>query len=335
MLRRGSAGSLSDAAANEQETRRRDSMRRQPSAGQAAAKGLPRPHQNSRRLREEEEDNGVLGTWAGRQRFFSDHLRQEEEERQQQQQQQQRQQRGGMPPLPPPTAGAAAAAAAQEAGGPSEREAELPYVAPPRTETPVVLAPPPLPLRANDHPSGATLDAEMNAAWRWRFTRKWQAEQMKQFDGPAPPGPNGLAEGEDEEEWAAALRLMDAVDGGLNMQIGRTLSLQNSSMVDASSMGLDHSLLMSPGLSQLLLEGSIKEVRWRWGWRCVGGCGTWGGMGGSRNVCWCCLERCDAGNGGWDSRDSLCATSLSPVSHSKALLPPVYLHLSAAEPAAG
>lgn len=57
-----------------------------------------------------------------------------------------------------------------------------------------------------------TLDAELNAAWRWRFTRKWQAEQMKQFEA-APEGGGG----DDEEEWAAALRLMDATDG-LNMQ---------------------------------------------------------------------------------------------------------------------
>lgn len=102
---------------------------------------------------------------------------------------------------------------------------------------------------------------------RWRFTRKWQAEQMKQFEPPAPPGANGgLAEGEDEEEWTAALRLMDTVDGGLNMQIGRTLSLHNSSMVGGSGMSVDQSLdqslnLMSPGLSQcVLLDGSIKEV---------------------------------------------------------------------------
>ncbi|EFN58691.1 hypothetical protein CHLNCDRAFT_140305 [Chlorella variabilis] len=111
-----------------------------------------------------------------------------------------------------------------------------------------------------------SLDQEMNAAWRWRFTRKWQAEQMKQFEPPAPPGANGgLAEGEDEEEWTAALRLMDTVDGGLNMQIGRTLSLHNSSMVGGSGMSVDQSLdqslnLMSPGLSQcVLLDGSIKE----------------------------------------------------------------------------
>ena len=109
-------------------------------------------------------------------------------------------------------------------------------------------------------------------ACRWRFTRKWQAEQMKQFEPPAAPGPNGgIAEGEEEEEWSEAMRLMDAVDGGLNQQIGRTLSLQNSSGIMEHSMGQDQSLtLMSPGLSQyMLLDGSIKEV-----------CGVGWGVGG-------------------------------------------------------
>jgi hypothetical protein len=107
----------------------------------------------------------------------------------------------------------------------------------------------------------------MHESWsccRWRFTRKWQAEQMKQFEPPPPPGANG-GQGEDEEEWTAALRLLDTADGGLNMQIGRTLSLHNSSMMGGSSMSvdqMDQSLnLMSPGLTQcVLLDGSIKEV---------------------------------------------------------------------------
>jgi hypothetical protein len=86
---------------------------------------------------------------------------------------------------------------------------------------------------------------------------------MKQFEPPAAPGPNGgIAEGDEEEEWAEAMRLMDAVDGGLNQQIGRTLSLHNSSGMMEHSMGQDQSLtLMSPGLSQyMLLDGSAKEV---------------------------------------------------------------------------
>jgi len=62
---------------------------------------------------------------------------------------------------------------------------------------------------------------------------------------------------------------MDTAEG-LNMQIGRTLSLHNSSVVEGSvgmdglgMVGMDQSLnLMSPGLSNLmLLDGSIKEVR--------------------------------------------------------------------------
>lgn len=86
---------------------------------------------------------------------------------------------------------------------------------------------------------------------------------MKQFEAPVAAAGE---DGEDEEEWTAALRMMQAVDGGLNMQIGRTLSLHNSSAVDAgSSMGMDQSLsLVSPGLSQyMLLDSSIKEVSLR------------------------------------------------------------------------
>lgn len=89
---------------------------------------------------------------------------------------------------------------------------------------------------------------------------------MKQFEPAAALGAGG--EGEEEEEWAAALRLMNAVDSGLNLQIGRTLSLHNSSMADGvNSTPLDHSLtLMSPGMGQcMLLDGSIKEVGVRWG----------------------------------------------------------------------
>lgn len=88
-----------------------------------------------------------------------------------------------------------------------------------------------------------------------------QAEQLKQFE-PAAALSAGV-EGDEEEEWAAALRLMNAVESGLNLQIGRTLSLHNSSMADgANSTPLDQSLtLLSPGLGQcVLLDGSIKEV---------------------------------------------------------------------------
>ena len=69
------------------------------------------------------------------------------------------------------------------------------------------------------------------------------------------------------------------------MQIGRTLSLQNSSMIDGgSSAGLDQSLtLMSPGLSQyMLLDGSVREgsgqVRLGWVERPGGACRVCGGQ---------------------------------------------------------
>ena len=70
---------------------------------------------------------------------------------------------------------------------------------------------------------------------------------MKQFEPPAAPGPNGgIAEGDEEEEWTEAMRLMDAEDGGggLNLQIGRTLSLQNSGGLNDSSLGQEASLTL-------------------------------------------------------------------------------------------
>ncbi|KDD72643.1 hypothetical protein H632_c3088p0, partial [Helicosporidium sp. ATCC 50920] len=43
---------------------------------------------------------------------------------------------------------------------------------------------------------------EVHVAWRWRFTRKWQQEQAKQFD------PSYGKEEDNEDEWGAALGLM-------------------------------------------------------------------------------------------------------------------------------
>lgn len=259
--RRGSAGSLDDgAAANEQDdaaaARRREPHRRQLSNSlPAAAKGLHRPLANGRRSRDGEED-GVLGTWAGRQRIFSEHLRQEEQPQPPAPHQQQHQQEEEQNAIPPPTAPAPAAEAAPAAGaGPSAHE-------PQHGESPVVLGASPLhvrggrgqPVAAETGGGDSTFDEEVHAAWRWRFTRKWQAEQLAALEVPAAPERE-----DDEEEWAAALRLMDAVEGGLNMQIGRTLS----SMDPGGSMSIgDQSLtLMSPGLSQLLLDGGSIHTR--------------------------------------------------------------------------
>lgn len=218
-LQRGSAGSLSDAAAHEQAEAAAPQRRRQPQAQlEQQPRQLP-PRLPPSAEQQAAEDSGVLGTWAGRQRIFAEHLRQQEQEVEAQ--------RARPPPAPgrhaseSPTVTSAAAAAGDSSGaeggaGSSDDEAGLPEASlRQHGNTPVVLAAPPLPRPA---PAAATeipeptLDAEMNAAWRWRFTRKWQAEQMKQFEA-APEGGGG----DDEEEWAAAMRLMDATDG-LNMQ---------------------------------------------------------------------------------------------------------------------
>jgi hypothetical protein len=197
---------------------------------------------------QQEDDEGMLGTWAGRQKFFTDHLRQQEE-----QQQQEQRQHGAVRQ-------ASAASSLPPAAVAGDKQVRLPEVEVRGTTPPFV--PAPVPRQQRGQLGETSLDQEMNAAWRWRFTRKWQAEQMKQFEPPPPPGANGgLEEPDDEEEWTAALRLMDTVDGGLNLQIGRTLSLQNSSMVEDNSVGQSLTL-MSPGLGNcMLLEGSIKEVR--------------------------------------------------------------------------
>ncbi|KAL4458161.1 hypothetical protein ABPG75_013026 [Micractinium tetrahymenae] len=280
--RRASAGRFSDLAAAAEQGQAgaspaRDRRRQAPTSSAAQQQqqqqqqqqapqlvrhsGNGRLHQNG--LAAGEED-GVLGTWAGRQRIFSELLRGQERQ-----------------------AGAAASLQAggqqqqqQQQQGRAEQQEQAEQLRYQLTQPPLreedeegspaaVVLRPPEPSRAAPAARGQQsaqpaaesidLDQEMNAAWRWRFTRKWQAEQMKQFDAPAA-APGG--DGEDEEEWTAALRMMQAVDGGLNMQIGRTLSLHNSSIVDAgSSMGMDQSLtLMSPGLSQyMLLDSSIKE----------------------------------------------------------------------------
>ena len=107
---------------------------------------------------------------------------------------------------------------------------------------------------------------------------------MKQFDAPAPPGANGgVAEGEEDEEWTTALQMMGAVEGGLNLQLGRTVSLQpgSSSLAEGGGLAQMESLApMSPGMSQyVLLENSMKEVRAKGmeGW----GRGAWA-VGGRR-----------------------------------------------------
>lgn len=219
-LQRGSAGSLSDAAAHEQTDAPVPQRRRpQQAPEQQPARQLPRLPPSAGQ--QAAEENGVLGTWAGRQRVFAEHLRQQEQEPEPQRPHKALAAGRHAGSSVSPTAAAAAAAspadgAAAAAGNSASDEAGLPEASlRQHGNTPVVLAPAPLLRPAPAAPSTIpepTLDAELNAAWRWRFTRKWQAEQMKQFEA-APEGGGG----DDEEEWAAALRLMDATDG-LNMQ---------------------------------------------------------------------------------------------------------------------
>ncbi|GAB4815393.1 hypothetical protein N2152v2_002439 [Parachlorella kessleri] len=84
---------------------------------------------------------------------------------------------------------------------------------------------------------------EVNAAWRWRFARKWQTEQAKQFD------PEYGREGGDDE-WGDALGYMEALANGLNLQIARTISTEQYASLP----------LVSPTLSNsMLLDASIKE----------------------------------------------------------------------------
>ena len=101
--------------------------------------------------------------------------------------------------------------------------------------------------------STSSEDADMNAAWRWRFTRKWQQEQLRQIDGAASVG------GNDEDDWSTALDYMAAaVSGGLNLQFGRTTSgecdpsLSQSGMLLEASMSRGDSLSKSQGTGGML-----------------------------------------------------------------------------------
>lgn len=91
----------------------------------------------------------------------------------------------------------------------------------------------------------------MEAAWRWRFGRRWVQEQAKQFD---PDFQNEDA----EEEWDDALGYLDACGPGFNL-IARTSSefgenhSKNHSLVSQDSG-------VSKSLNSLLLdEGSFSQ----------------------------------------------------------------------------
>lgn len=96
-----------------------------------------------------------------------------------------------------------------------------------------------------DSPCEDSEDADRNAAWRWRFTRKWQQEQLRQIDGTTSIG------GGDDDDWTTAMDYMAAAAGGADLQFGRMTSI-------------DHTESLEPSLSQsmaLLLDASMsKEV---------------------------------------------------------------------------
>lgn len=85
----------------------------------------------------------------------------------------------------------------------------------------------------------------VEAAWRWRFGRRWVQEQAKQFDPE-------FGHEDDQEEWDDALGYLDACGPGFNL-IARTSSEfgndarlpRTTSLVSQDSVGKSlNSLLM-------------------------------------------------------------------------------------------
>jgi hypothetical protein len=91
-------------------------------------------------------------------------------------------------------------------------------------------------------------DDDIQAAWKWRFSRKWQKEQLRQLEGTTSMEPG------DDDEWQTALDYMAAAAGGINLQFGRTTSLDQGESLDPN---------LSQSMSSLLLEASMSrgEVR--------------------------------------------------------------------------
>jgi hypothetical protein len=89
-------------------------------------------------------------------------------------------------------------------------------------------------------------DADIQAAWKWRFSRKWQKEQLRQLEGATS------TELGDDDEWSTALDYMAAAAGGLNLQFGRITSLE-----DQGPDSLDPNF--SQSMSSLLLEASLSR----------------------------------------------------------------------------
>lgn len=96
----------------------------------------------------------------------------------------------------------------------------------------------------------------VEAAWRWRFGRRWVQEQAKQFDPE-------FGREEEQEEWDDALGYLDACGPGFNM-IARTSSeFGNEARLPRTTSLLSQDSV-SKSLNSLLLEDgsySLREVR--------------------------------------------------------------------------
>ena len=90
------------------------------------------------------------------------------------------------------------------------------------------------------------------AAWRWRFGRRWVNEQAKQFDPE---------QAEDaEEEWDDALGYLDACGPGFNL-IARTSSEFAERGLNRQQSLLSQDSAGSKSLNSLLMDDySLKEV---------------------------------------------------------------------------
>lgn len=110
-------------------------------------------------------------------------------------------------------------------------------------------APPPeAPVAPPARPAQPPMDdnAVVEAAWRYRFGRRWAAEQEKAFD-PAYGRDAGSV-----EAWDEALGYLAACPAeGLNLQVARTTSW------DRGALGVS---LLSTGSNGLLGESARKEV---------------------------------------------------------------------------
>ena len=96
------------------------------------------------------------------------------------------------------------------------------------------------------HQTSEDEDDQTQAAWRWRFNRRWAREQARQFQ-PQPVEPDD----EDDTNWDDALGYMDACGRpGWQLQIARTASTEGMLSQQSETSGL-------------LLEGSVPEVNFK------------------------------------------------------------------------